>query len=83
VDISIYWHARDFVSVMVNHANYEARICPIVARRLASDAQRFCVSVRQREVERSILIPVSAAAVSDVEVILWHFRPIDLLSQLY
>jgi hypothetical protein len=79
---SIYWHARDLVSVLVDHANDEARICPVVARQFGSDAQRFCVGVRESEVERSIIIVVRAAAVSDVEVILGHFRSLDLPRQL-
>ena len=75
----IYRHARDLVSVVVNHANYESRICP-VARQFASDARRFRVGVCEREVERSLLIPVRAVAVGDMEEILGACRlfPISL-----
>src|SRR4029077_21238081 len=71
VGFFIYRHARDLVSVVVNHANDESRICP-VARQFASDARRFCVGVCEREVERSLLIPVPAVAVGDLEEILGH-----------
>jgi hypothetical protein len=69
---SIYWHTRDLVSVLFNHANDEARICP-VARQFASNTRRFRVGVREREMVRSTPISVRAVAVGDVEEILGHF----------
>jgi hypothetical protein len=77
VDNSIYWHARDLVSVLFNHANDEARICP-VARQFASNTRRFRVAVRERRMERSILISVCAVAVGDVEEIVGHSDLISL-----
>jgi hypothetical protein len=76
----MYWHARDLVSVLFNHANDEARTCP-VARQFASNARRFRVGVREREMERSILISVCAVAVGDMEEILGHSDLRDLAAK--